>query len=109
MFNRAAKAEYRCFSKLNRFWGNGRSLGLGPNHTLPEQVDAPIVRDAEQPRLQRTAVVELVEFAISLKQGLLHHVFPIHDGTCHSRTIAVQARTKMRDGFEKRQVACFKR
>src|SRR6516164_10602750 len=101
MFNRAAKAEHRRFSRLTRFWGHRRSFGLGPNPTLPDEVDAPIVGDAEQPRLQRTAVVEFVEFSIGLKQGLLHHVFAIHDGTRHSRTIAVQARTKVRNGFEK--------
>src|SRR5262245_18266421 len=67
------------------------------------------MRNAEQPRLEWATGVEFVQLPISLEQSLLHNVFAVHDGASHAGTVAVQARTKLPDGLEKRQVTCFER
>jgi hypothetical protein len=63
--------------------------------------------DPKQPWFDGTAIVEFVELPIGLEQGLLHNVFTVHDRPGHASAIAMQARAKRRDGFEKRKITCF--
>src|SRR5258707_5529743 len=94
------KAKECSGGRLDRIRYHCRRFGFNANAALPEEVNAAIMGDAEQPWLQRATVVEFVELSIGLEQGLLNHVFAVHHRASHSRTVAVQARTKLRDGFK---------
>src|SRR5262249_31996424 len=104
-----------CMINTKRRWLGGldpirsrrRGFGLNSHFTLPEEINAAIMGNAEQPGLQRATGVEFVQLAISLEQRLLHDIFAIHDGARHAGTVAVQARTKVLDRLEKRQVTSF--
>src|SRR5262249_26115854 len=76
-----------------------------PHSSASQKVNATIMSDTEQPRLERAALIELVQLSICLEQRVLHDVFAVHDRTRHASTVAVQARTKRRDGLEKGDVA----
>jgi hypothetical protein len=67
------------------------------------------VGDAEEPRLQRAALVERVQLSIGLEQRLLHNVFAVHHRTGHAGAVAVQARPKRGDRLEERAVARVER
>jgi hypothetical protein len=91
----------RSFDRQNQFGARGGSLGLLPDLPPAEKIDAAIVDDPEQPRLERPAVVKSVELAIGVEHGLLHHVFAIQRRAGHARAVAVQPRAEAPDGFEK--------
>jgi len=42
-----------------------------------QEIDAPVVRDLKQPRLQRACVVERVELAVGLKKRFLDDVLAV--------------------------------
>jgi len=81
------------------------SLGLLAHLAPAQEVDAAVVGDAEQPGGKRTAVVKLVELAVGLEHGLLHHILAVHGRAGHARAVAVQLRPQMGDGFQEGGVA----
>src|SRR5439155_4388318 len=106
LLNSCAEPYCGRLSWRNRFRYRRSRLGFVPDSLTPKKINAAIVSDAKQPRLQGTAVVELVQLAISLDQCLLHDIFAVHDRTRHARTVPVQTRPKRGDGLQKRQIAC---
>src|SRR5262249_30304685 len=68
----------------------------------PEEIDAPVVRDLEQPRGQRLAVVEGLESSIGLEERLLDDVLAVQHRAGHARAVPVQARTQARDRLQAR-------
>ena len=49
------------------FWTHRSSFSFNPDPTPPQKVDAPMVRNPEQPGRQWTAVVVLVQLPVSLE------------------------------------------
>jgi len=75
-------------------------------HAAPAQeVDAAVVRDAEQPRLDRPRAVERLEAPVRVEQRILHHVLAVGDRARHPRAVAVEARPQVGHGGEEREVA----
>jgi hypothetical protein len=66
------------------------------------------VGNPEEPWSQRTRAIEGIQLAIGLEERLLDNILAVHDGPGHPRTVTVQARSKVADRLEKRQVAGFK-
>jgi len=95
------------FDRVHHVWDHRYEFGFDSNPAFPQEIDAAIMGDAEQPRLERPAVVKLVELSISLEQRLLHNIFTVHYRARHAGAVAVQARTKLRYSLQERQVACF--
>ena len=67
------------FDRLNSFGPSRSRIGFVPDPPASQKIDAAIVSDPKQPRLQRTALVVLFQLPIRLDQGLLHDVFAVHD------------------------------
>ena len=62
----------------------GTGLRLLPNPAASQEIDTAIVGNPEQPRCQGTRVVEGVQLAIGLKQGVLNDVLAIQHGARHA-------------------------
>jgi hypothetical protein len=75
-----------------------------PNVSAAQEINATIMRNSEQPRGERTAIVELIQLSISLKQSLLDYVLAVQDRTGHPCTITVQAGAERSDRFEECEV-----
>jgi hypothetical protein len=67
MFNSSTHAKDREIGRLDRIWPHGSSFSLDPDTTPPQEVDAPIVSNPEQPRGKRTALVVLLQLPMSLE------------------------------------------
>jgi hypothetical protein len=67
-------------------------------------IDAPVVGDAKQPRLERTRIVERVEPSVRVEERFLNDVLSLRDRSGHPRAVAVQTRAQGGDRFEKREV-----
>jgi hypothetical protein len=64
---------------LNCFRHRGSRLGFVAYSLSPQKVDATVVSDPKQPRLQRSAFIKLIQLPIGLDQGFLYDVFAVHD------------------------------
>src|SRR5215469_2060254 len=106
MFNRFPVSQSR-LSWLDGLWHGCDHLGFLTYSPASQKVNAAIVSDAEQPRLDGTAVVEFVQLPVGFEQSFLHNVFAVHDRSCHASAVAMQAWPEGGDGLKKRQVACF--
>src|SRR5262245_15619585 len=82
----------------------GLSLCFLANAAAAQEVDAPVVRDAKQPRPQRPSIVERVQFPVGLEERLLNDVFTVEHGSGHTGAVPVKARPEIRDRFEERDV-----
>ena len=67
------------------------------------------MRDAEQPGLERTRIVERVELAIRLEERLLDNVFAVDHRSRHPCAVTMQTRTEVGNRFEKRKIAGLER
>ncbi len=83
---------------------NALTHGLTP---ASQKIDALIVRDAKDPRGEGTRFVPCLKAAVSPKKRVLRYVFPICDGACHPRAVAVKPRSKGADGFQKCEISGF--
>src|SRR6185369_14401495 len=61
---------------------------------LPQQVDGPVVRDAEQPGPQWRRRIEPGERRHRIGEGDLHHVFTVQYRTHEPRAVAMQLGTQ---------------
>jgi hypothetical protein len=67
MLNCSANTQDGRFGRHNRLLYSSSHRGVVLHPAASEKIDATIVRDPKQPRLQRPAVVELIEFSISFE------------------------------------------
>src|SRR5262249_27656014 len=74
--------------------GRDPCLGLPSHPATPQEVDAPVVRDLEQPWRQRLAFVERLESSIRLEERLLDDVLAVKHRAGHARAVPVEARTQ---------------
>jgi hypothetical protein len=58
-----------------RYHGGG--IRYPPNLTVAQEIDTLIVRNSEQPRRQRTAIVERFKLSIRLEQRFLNDVLAV--------------------------------
>jgi hypothetical protein len=78
MFNGSTETKDRRIGWHYGIRTHSSGFGLNADTTLPKEVDASIVRNPEQPRGKRTAVVVLVQLPISLEQRVLNNVLAVH-------------------------------
>ena len=76
-----------------------------PDASPAQKVDAPVVRDPEQPGRQGALAVVGVELPICVKERVLDDVLAVQDGARHAGAVPVQARPQARDGLEKRDIS----
>src|SRR5215813_13937023 len=107
MFQRIADIKGSRFGELGHIRTRNGSFGLDSHAALPQEINAAIMRDAEQPGLQGAAIVELVQLPISLEQSFLHNILTVHNGARHAGTEAVQTWAKRGDGLKEGLVARF--
>lgn len=60
---------------------------------------------AEDPGRKRATVIKFVEFSVSFKQRILHHVFSIQHRAGHARAVTVQAWPELTNGLKKRKIS----
>ena len=82
-------------------------LGAFANLPATEEVDASVVRDAEEPRANRPCIVEAVQLPVGLKERVLHDVLPIQHRARHAGAVSMQAGAQMRDRFEEGYISCL--
>ena len=75
------------------------------NLATTEEVNALVMRDAEQPGFERATVFERVQLPVSLEQRLLYDVLTVEDRPNHARTIPMQAGAEVLDRFEEGKVS----
>src|SRR6266700_6095693 len=81
---------------------------LDADTAAAKKIDALIVRDAKEPRRERSAVVEGLEAAIGAKNGVLNHIFAIRDRPGHAGTVSVQLGPQLADRFQEREISSVK-
>ena len=106
MFDGATECRAHRLDRLDdrRRIDAGLRLRLLSNAAPAQDVNAAVVRDAEQPGLERPRVVERVELSIGVEQGFLHDVLAFGHRSHHPRAVSVQARAQRADSLEEREV-----
>ncbi len=90
----------RGLHRLNQVGFDSGRLGLLADLASAQKIDAVIVGDAKQPRPERPAVVECVQFAKGVEQRLLHDVFAVENRAGHAGAVTVQLRAQVRDRLQ---------
>jgi len=104
VLERPADARPDCLGGVDEVRRCDGLLRAASGVAAAQEVDALIVRDAEEPGSQRPAVVVRVESAVGLEQRILHHVFAVEHRTGHPGAVAVQLRPQIADGLEEGEV-----
>src|SRR5262249_22337974 len=72
----------------------------------PEQTGPRLLEELEI-GIERTGVVERFDLSIGLKERFLHHILAVMTDPVMRALVAMKVGTKVRDGFEKRDIACL--
>jgi hypothetical protein len=84
MLDRALDAATGCLHRCHGFGHHRLGFGASPNAPTTEKVDAVVVRDTEQLRLERPTVFERIELSVCQEQRLLSDVLAVENGPDHS-------------------------
>ena len=77
MFDGPVETRTRRLFRVDDVGLHRDGFGLLTHLAAAQEIDAPVVRDLKQPRLQRACVVERVELAVGLKKRFLDDVLAV--------------------------------
>src|SRR5262250_2805734 len=104
MLDRAAERGLGRIDRGDEVLCLGLRLDLPSHPATPQEVDAPVVGDLEQPRRQRLAGVERLESSVSLEERLLDDVLAVEHRAGHARAVTVQAWPQARNRLQEGHV-----
>ncbi len=90
MFYRFVDPQHGRLSRRDCFGHRCSGLRFVTHPFPPQEIDTAVVSDSKQPRLQRPALIKLIQLPVRLDQRLLDDVLAVHHRTHHAGTIAMQ-------------------